>query len=203
MEQLSHAITEDHLLQFEQDGFMLLKNVLTDNENLALASFVKNQHEQGQWSKAQIGKGLNSMVNWEQRGDFIEWLDKENSNIVFQPYWRLLDQIQLTLNRHFYLGLNFFESHMACYPKGTFYKRHSDQHKIGSTRKVSFVYYLNENWSEENGGMLNIYNDKDTKATVIPFIGHCIVFLSGIEHEVTLSYKQRYSITGWFHQKII
>ncbi len=201
MEQLNHAITEDHLLQFEQDGFMLFKNVLNDDENLAIASFVKKQHEKGQWSKAQIGKGADSMVNWEQRGDFIEWLDPENSNIAIQPYWRLLAQIQLTLNRHFYLGLNFFESHMACYPEGTFYKRHSDQHKNGSTRKVSFVYYLNENWIERNGGLLKIFDEDETKATIIPLIGHCIVFLSDLEHEVTISQLPRYSITGWFHQK--
>ena len=141
------------------------------------------------------------MVNWEQRGDFIEWLDPENSNLVIQPYWRLLAQIQLTLNRHFYLGLNFFESHMACYPEGTFYKRHSDQHKNGSTRKVSFVYYLNENWIERNGGLLKIFDEDETKATIIPLIGHCIVFLSDLEHEVTISQLPRYSITGWFHQK--
>ncbi len=201
MEQLNYAITEDHLLQFEQDGFMLLKNVLTDDENLAIASFVKKQHKQGQWSKAQIGKGADSKVNWEQRGDFIEWLDKENSNLAIQPYWLLLAQIQMTLNRHFYLGLNFFESHMACYPEGTFYKRHSDQHKTGSTRKVSFVYYLNENWIERNGGLLKIFDEDETKATIIPLIGHCIVFLSDLEHEVTISQLPRYSITGWFHQK--
>ena len=191
------------MLQFEQDGFMLLKNVLTDDENLTIASYVKNRHEQGQWSKALIGKGVDTMVNWEQRGDFIEWLDPENSNLVIQPYWRLLDQIQLTLNRHFYLGLNFFESHMACYPVGTYYKRHQDRHKSGSTRKVSFVYYLNPEWSLEDGGLLNIFNENETKATVVPFIGHCIVFLSELEHEVTVSHAERYSITGWLHQKVI
>jgi Rps23 Pro-64 3,4-dihydroxylase Tpa1-like proline 4-hydroxylase len=65
------------------------------------------------------------------------------------------------------------------------------------------VYYLNESWEEQQGGLLNIFNENDTKATVVPFIGHCIVFLSEIEHEVTVSEAERFSITGWFHQKVI
>jgi Rps23 Pro-64 3,4-dihydroxylase Tpa1-like proline 4-hydroxylase len=62
---------------------------------------------------------------------------------------------------------------------------------------------LNPSWSEEKGGLLNIFNDNETKANVVPFIGHCIVFLSELEHEVTVSHAERYSITGWLHQKVI
>jgi SM-20-related protein len=178
LEQINQVITEDHLDQFEQDGFMLLKNVLNDEQNSILASYVREKHDLGKWNKAQIGKGTSSNVDHAQRGDFIQWLDPENANIALDPYWQLVNLIQISLNRHFYMGLNFFESHMACYPKGSFYKRHSDRHKSGSTRKVSFVYYLNPSWSEEKGGLLNIFNDNETKATVVPFIGHCIVFLS-------------------------
>ncbi len=203
MEQVKQIIKEEHLLQFEQDGFMLLTNALTQEENIALANCVRSMHAQGQWKKAQIGKGDQSNVDNDQRGDFIAWLDPENSNSALDPYWQLMDEIQKTLNRYFYLGLNFFEAHMACYNKGTFYKRHSDRHKTGSTRKVSVVYYLNESWKEQQGGLLNIFNENETKATVVPFIGHCVVFLSEIEHEVTVSEAERFSITGWFHRKVI
>ncbi len=189
------------MLQFEQHGFMLLQNVLTDDENLALNKFVRSRYDEGQWVRAQIGKGSSSNTDSEQRGDFIEWLEEENYQPELLPYWRFTELLRMTLNRHFYLGLNFFESHMACYPKGTFYKRHSDVHRSGSTRKVSFVYYLNLNWDRNSGGMLNIYKENEIKATLIPKIGHCIAFLSEIEHEVTLSEDSRYSITGWFHQK--
>ena len=199
---MKQSISQEQLLQFEQDGYMLLKNVLSEDENLILANFIRNMHQEGKWSKAQIGKGHEVAVDLEQRGDYIHWLDEENSNPVLDSYWRLMSQIQTTLNRHFYMGLNFYEAHLACYPSGTFYRRHRDKHKNGSTRKVSFVYYLNPSWDESKGGLLKIYDENNVKATIVPIIGHCIVFLSEIEHEVTISNDLRYSITGWFHQKV-
>lgn len=203
METLNSLISHEHLDQFEQEGFMLLKNVLTDHENLALAKFVQSQKESGQWSKAQIGKGDSKRINVEERGDFIQWLNQEENIAELIPYWKLVQEIQKVLNRYFYLGLNFFEAHMACYPRGTFYKRHRDRHLNGSSRRVSIVYYLNSDWQKEEGGLLKIYNEYETKATVEPFIGHCIVFLAELEHEVTIAEKERYSITGWFHQQLI
>lgn len=198
---MKQSISQEQLLQFEQDGYMLLKNVLSEDENLILSNFIRNMHQEGKWSKAQIGKGHEVAVDLEQRGDYIHWLDEEDSDPVLHSYWQLMSQIQTTLNRHFYMGLNLYEAHLACYPSGTFYKRHRDKHKNGSTRKVSFVYYLNPSWDESKGGLLKIYDENNVKATIVPVIGHCIVFLSEIEHEVTISNDLRYSITGWFHQK--
>ncbi len=203
METINAHLSQEHLDQFEQEGFMLLKNILSDHENLKLAQFVQSQKVLGHWSKAQIGKGDTQTINLEQRGDFIQWLDQAESISELVPYWKMVQEIQTALNRYFYLGLNFFEAHMACYPKGTFYKRHRDRHLNGSSRKVSIVYYLNKEWHKEQGGLLKIFKENETKATVEPFIGHCFVFLAELEHEVTIAEKERFSITGWFHQKVI
>ncbi len=200
---MNNLITDIHLDQFERDGFMLLRNVLTDEQNLKISNFVQLRKETGEWHKAQIGKGNSMTRNEEQRGDFIQWLNQDDSINDLKPYWSLVNEIQTILNRNFYFGLNFFEAHMACYPSGSFYKRHRDRHISGSTRKISMVYYLNPIWNKSFGGLLNIFDDTETKATIEPFIGHCIVFLSELEHEVTISDRDRYSITGWFHQKEI
>jgi SM-20-related protein len=197
-----NTVSEEQLLQFEQDGFMILKDFLSVDANTNLQHYVVERHRNGDWAKAQIGKGAATIVNEEQRGDFIEWLDPANKIPALVPYWELVQQLHTTLNRNFFMGLNFFEAHMACYPSGSFYKRHADRHVNGSTRKVSFVYYLNSDWTENSGGLLNIFYENETKATINPLLGHCIVFLSELEHEVTTSEKERYSITGWFHQKM-
>lgn len=201
MGKVKMEISNEQLIQFEKDGYMILQNVLTFSENEAIVKEVKESHQKEIWSKALIGKGLRASIDQEQRGDYIFWIEKNDTSAAFLPYWQLVELIQQTLNRNFYLGLNFFESHLACYPNGSFYKRHSDRHKEGSTRRVSFVYYLNPSWKKEYGGLLNVFKNNETKATVMPLLGHCIVFLSEIEHEVTLSSSDRYSITGWFHQK--
>lgn len=198
---MSNIINEEHLLQFEQNGFMTLENVFSAEINKNLLQYVLKEHNEGNWSKAQIGKGTNTNINLDQRGDFIQWLNQSDHVTALIPYWQLVEAIKTTLNRNFYLGLNFYEAHMACYPSGTFYKKHRDRHQNGSTRRVSFVYYLNEDWQKQFGGLLNIFEDIEVKATLAPILGHCIVFLSELEHEVTTSQKDRYSITGWFHQK--
>jgi len=100
------------------------------------------------------------------------------------------------LNRRLFLGLKDFETHFTHYPKGTFYKRHSDRFQANSHRVLSFVCYLNNNWLPEDGGQLLLFKDGNT--TVIdPIEGRIAIFQSQIEHEVLLTYNDRYSITGW------
>lgn len=86
------------------------------------------------------------------------------------------------------------------YEKGDFYKTHMDAFKKSKNRIVTTVYYLNETWYEENGGLLVIYDDNANVLTkVIPQANTLVVFLSDkFPHEVLAAKKNRFSIAGWF-----
>jgi len=59
------------------------------------------------------------------------------------------------------------------------------------------INYLNENWQEEDGGQLCLYNDTK-KVSVAPQSKTAVFFKSDeLEHEVELCTKTRMSISGW------
>jgi SM-20-related protein len=72
--------------------------------------------------------------------------------------------------------------------------------KNSKNRVVTTVYYLNENWSEDDGGELVIYDEDNNYLTkVTPHANTLIVFLSDkFPHEVLPAKKKRFSIAGWF-----
>ncbi|HPF98349.1 MAG TPA: 2OG-Fe(II) oxygenase, partial [Mangrovimonas sp.] len=107
------------------------------------------------------------------------------------------------LNKTCFLGILQKEFHYALYPKGTFYKRHLDTFQNDDRRKLSFVFYLNdETWKPENGGELVLYlqeNTHEVPKMVYPMPGRVVIFESQeLEHEVKpVLESQRLSITGW------
>jgi SM-20-related protein len=74
-----------------------------------------------------------------------------------------------------------------------------------SSRRLSFIFYLNEVWDKNDGGELVIYNKAgEVLDTLLPMPGSFITFLSDeFPHEVRPSLKERRSFTGWMHTKII
>jgi SM-20-related protein len=111
------------------------------------------------------------------------------------------DQKQV-LNRRCFLGLKSFEGHFARYPVGSFYKRHLDQFHAVPHRIVTVILYLNDSWTEADGGQLRMYfpqeDGSERLEDVLPVGGRLVVFLSEeIPHEVMPTQKERISITGW------
>jgi SM-20-related protein len=101
------------------------------------------------------------------------------------------------LNLTCYTGLNTGEFHYAWYDIGSFYKKHLDQFRTDSGRKYSIVVYLNENWTDEDGGQLLLYIGGKT-IRINPEGGRIVFFESDkIEHEVLSSKRPRMSVTGW------
>ena len=134
------------------------------------------------------------------RGDKIYWMDKSHSNIYEQEFLQLAEGFISHLNSTCYTGINDYEFHYAVYEEGSFYKRHTDQFKNDSNRKYSLINYLNENWLEEDGGQLLVYQNNDTQ-TILPHSQTAVFFKSNeMEHEVTKANRQRMSISGWLKQ---
>ena len=149
---------------------------------------------------AGIGNDEVKDAKQKKRSDKIYWLDKSHSNIYEQEFLQLVEDFIDHLNRTCYTGINSYEFHYAVYEQGSFYKRHRDQFKNDSNRKYSLISYLNENWLEEDGGQLLVYQD-ETSQKVLPHSQTAVFFKSDeMEHEVTEANRSRMSITGWLKQ---
>lgn len=135
------------------------------------------------------------------RNDQTFWLDHNNliENPVNLKIFKTLDRILSELKSYYRISLDHSECHFAHYQAGNFYKKHSDQSAQNNKRLFSFVIYLNENWLEKNGGRLVGYDlNKIEIFNILPKIGQMIIFKSDIIHEVLLSHRSRWSLTGWF-----
>lgn len=154
---------------------------------------------------AAVGKGVNRKRDTSIRGDFTKWLDPKNPPKELNSAFTFLDELMLNLNRHFFLGLKEYEAHLAKYPAGAFYKKHSDRFEKDSSRSFTYIFYVHEAWKTENGGELVLYNKEGQQLEKItPSAGSLVCFLSEeFPHEVLPSNKERRSLTGWMHTRII
>lgn len=117
-----------------------------------------------------------------------------------QGYLERMEQIRQQVNQVFFLGLFEYEAHFAKYEAGDFYRKHLDAFRGNESRKLTTVLYLNEQWSEADGGSLALYDLNDQWVeTIAPISGRLVAFLSErFPHEVLPTQAERISITGWF-----
>lgn len=149
------------------------------------------------FKKAGIGNKQSLQIQEAIRGDYIKWLDRNNSPEAIRVYLQRLEELIQYLNRSLFLSLKDFEVHMTVYPVGSFYKRHLDQFRKDDHRKLSVILYLNYQWEGEHGGQLRMYLSDQTK-DFLPVAGRLVIFRSDeIEHEVLPATRERLSITGW------
>lgn len=168
-----------------------------------LRANLKLKRELQSFKKAAIGNNDGQQIVEEIRGDSILWLDEEHPDEVEQMYFDRVNDFIQYMNRTCYLGLQGGEFHYACYPMGTFYKRHLDVFHTDTRRTLSMVLYLNdEDWTPAYGGQLALFlkNEQgvEYEEIVHALPGRLVIFDSKIiEHEVKLVNQPRYSITGW------
>ena len=182
-------------------GYGIADAFLSPGEVRVLASRLHKQWDQGVFRTAGIGN-QNATVEKQIRGDEILWLDEADAvpeELVFLN--RIAELVQY-INRTCYLGLRDCEFHYALYPAGTFYKRHLDQFRTDSRRRLSVICYLNTDWQETDGGQLALYlpneNGPEQTLTLAPLGGRLVCFESGrLEHEVLPATRERLSVTGW------
>ena len=183
----------------ERNGYSVCDNFISLSETELFLSKIKELEQQKLFKQASIGNAGLKQTNSEIRKDHIFWLDNEDDSFRL-VFFERIDELVLNINRHFYLGLNDYEFHLAHYPAGAFYKKHKDAFKSDDARKISVILYLNKNWIKENGGELKIYLENKTE-TIEPVAGRLVVFESHLEHEVLESKTDRYSVTGWLKSK--
>ena len=151
---------------------------------------------------AAIAKNANQPeVRPSIRNDSTCWLTENSVQLTSAENMALqnLNWVKNELSRFFRIGLIDFECHYAVYSPGGSYAKHLDQKKVNNKRFFSIVIYLNENWSDQDGGQLIGYDTNEQKIFEIsPRLGHAVLFRSDIEHEVLAARHPRWSLTGWF-----
>ena len=159
----------------------------------------------GSFEQARVGHGAQQQRRDDLRNDYIFWLDAANASPGVAHYFERLESLRQAINRKLLLGLFEFEGHFAVYPPGHFYRAHVDQFADSRTRQISTVLYLNETWSQQDGGQLRLYRkDKDPASAVdiYPSGGTLVVFFSEqVWHEVLPAQRERLSLTGWFRTR--
>lgn len=190
-----HTLIDDLAIQ----GWAIATSLLPDNVIKQLTETLWEMYQADELNAAKLGQaGLHQTTI---RGDLIQWIDVQNSSSgAISHYIDFLSEFQQLLNRELQLGLKEYEIHYTVYPKGRGYQRHIDQFAHKKTRAVSFILYLNDQWQISDGGLLTLF-DKDSLKTLIeikPEANTFACFLSDIPHEISITQRERLSVTGWF-----
>jgi len=186
--------------QLSELGYFVWDDYVSKEDVEKMIAIADHGDQLGDFKKAGIGKQSLFQLDKSIRGDYIQWLGRDSQHEIIRQFLDKMELLKNRLNDTCYLGLKDFETHFAIYPENTFYKKHVDRFQQNAHRVISFVLYLNENWQEGNGGELALYTNDKTEI-VKPLGGRLLLFRSELEHEVLMSYKKRYSITGWMLDK--
>jgi SM-20-related protein len=182
-------------------GWTCRKNFLPESFLKNLLNEALSLWNEGEFSKAGIGRQEAFNVRPEIRSDKIFWLDENDLSTNQKLYFNFINELKENINRNFFLSLKTFEAHFAGYPKGSFYKKHLDQFQTHRNRLISVILYLNFNWNEEYGGKLRIYLSENNYEDILPEAGTLVCFRSDlIYHEVLPCTKERFSLTGWLRR---
>ena len=173
-------------------------NFLSQELSDGLCENIRRLQAENKMFSAGIGNEAIKDKDQQMRGDSICWLDKSHDNIFEQEFLTLAENFTERLNKTCYAGINSCEFHYAVYPEGSSYKKHRDSFKNDDSRKFSFINYLNNDWEEADGGQLWIHHGEHEIQRILPRSGTAVFFNSAVTaHEVTVSHRQRMSISGW------
>ncbi len=177
-------------------GYAIVPHFLTAAEAQSILEADEFTKHKLHFRKAGVGQGTR-LVNETVRGDYIQWIDPVTASPGEVTYLHRLQGLISFLNTDLFLSLKDVELHRTVYPIGALYQRHKDQFRHDDHRKLSIICYLNKDWKMEEGGQLRLYLPPGP-IDVLPESGTLVCFRSDqLEHEVLLSKRERYSLTGW------
>lgn len=179
------------------DGYIIIEDALTHKLTQELLLFAKDETH---YKKAGISSTQTTHVDINKRSDKTQWLNEGDASE--SEYLAFSEGLRQYLNRHLYLGLNYYEAHFSIYNKGDFYEMHMDAFTGNKNRVVTTLFYLNEEWNEVDEGELVLYNKSGKELEKIsPKGGTLVVFMSDkFPHKVLATQKKRHSIAGWFRE---
>ena len=181
------------------DNYGCCNDFLLPSTSAGLRANMTTLNTSGDMKFAGVGNKMDFHKDKLIRGDKVNWIEglsiDQYEAVYLKKIWRFINH----LNRTCFTSIQTFESHYANYELGSFYKRHLDQFKNEKGRKYSIVLYLNEDWKDEDGGLLSLYPLNSNQMNISPLEGRLVFFRSDeMEHEVHASLtRERKSIAGW------
>lgn len=188
-----------------QEGFCVVKNLVSSE--LARKTFDeidKAYQVPGKFTPGKLNNGAMNKVRSLDgiRGDSVAWLNGssdcgENLSLIAKQ----MNKLALSLYHANGIAMNRISKSMimaSCFDgNGKAYKRHIDSARDGSL-KLTFIYYLNEDFSKEKGGCLRIHRNSGV-VDVPPELGSMIIFRSDkLVHEVLPTHSRRFAFTIWY-----
>ncbi len=189
--------------ELARQGWCVIPVFLSATETTALRAECLAAHTAGAFHAAAVGRGEAAGVRAEVRGDQILWLDDSHAGPAARVVLERYEALRQGVNQALFLGLFDLEAHFAVYPPGGGYQRHLDRFRDDDHRSLTVVLYLNQDWREEDGGLLRFWPEADGEPfDILPAGGTLVTFLSDrYWHEVLPSRRQRLSLTGWFRRR--
>jgi SM-20-related protein len=185
----------------ERDGWALVDPFLAADEWSALAASCRARRDAGQLQAAAVGRATGRRMVPVIREDRTRWLDEAVDGAPEREFMALLHALRGALNRRLFLGLGSAEAHFACYAPGKHYGVHRDRFRDDDARVVSLVCYLNDGWTDADGGALRLYLDPARFEDILPLGGRMVAFLSAdFDHEVLPAARERLSIAAWLRR---
>ncbi len=167
-----------------EQGYAVVDQFLSQDELTEIRKSEKFHPRDSNISTKRGSEKNDRQINEAIRGDFIQWIDREQAQPSVKVYLDRIQEMIGYINQSLYLSLKDYEIHMTIYPVGSYYKRHLDQFKQDDHRKLSVICYLNDEWKDDHGGQLRMYLDNN-QLDVLPVGGRLVCFRSDmIEHEV-------------------
>ncbi|HCN16451.1 MULTISPECIES: 2OG-Fe(II) oxygenase [Psychrobacter] len=184
-------LTDTQLDKFVSDGWLIIDDVFEPKALMAL------QAESGfiDYRDAALTAGVRIS---DIRGDKIRWITEN----FFAGYYYLqsINALAALFNRSLFAGIRHSEAHYACYPVGFGYQWHSDNPAGRDERVISAVFYLNDKWTLNDGGALEIVDKQGVHHNVMPAANRLVIFDSDLPHQVQIAHRQRYSIATWMRR---
>lgn len=184
-------IDDEQLDQLANTGYIMLDDCF--NQQLLHALQQESGFIEYQAAHLTAGERLT-----EIRGDNIRWIDAQCPAGL--TYLRQIEALAQFFNRTLYTGIRHSEAHYACYPPGYGYQWHSDNPRGRDERVLSAVFYLNAEWSADDGGEIVLIDKQDTTQALLPKANRLVVFDSNLQHQVTVTQRERFSIATWMRR---
>ncbi|KAL1523183.1 hypothetical protein AB1Y20_018137 [Prymnesium parvum] len=216
-------LPQQALSELQRTGYVVLPNFLSAEEVEDCVGDVAQLCASGRFSSAGVGEAaLNRVDEGVRRCEqcFIFPKGRQRGagvGEVREQLFSKIDALRSALHENCGKPLDALltEGLYVYYPHGGYYKRHLDA-ATGTTsalRVWSYLLYLNQAWSEEDGGWLRIFNDGGAESApeggppsyvdVEPRGGTLVVFRSdSVPHEVLETRAERLALVGWLCQPL-
>ncbi|MFP5520129.1 MAG: 2OG-Fe(II) oxygenase [Bdellovibrionia bacterium] len=194
-------LNSEQLQLFIEQGYVVVDDFLPEKQANQLSEQIDSLSELSALKPAAIGTRATHQANTSIRGDWTRWFDEKPTLECEISFTQSLEHLRQQFNAELYTGCRRFECHYALYPPSTGYQKHYDNFKGTNSRAITFVYYLNDQWQNSDGGHLLLYSPENPEmilSKIEPLWNRLLLFKSqDFPHEVSPTFKNRKSITGW------